>query len=253
MRKKPIVTFCSLLSFTIWNQACTNPGNQRLQEVVAATGGRIVAAPTQDESIRAAKEALRQGVEKGVGQLTQSGGFAASSHRMLVPPALQQYADLARRSGLGSLVDSFEASLNRAADEAVAQATPIFAKAITELQVKDVVDILQGPDDAATQYFKRTTSTELLNVFLPSVKRATESAGVTRVYKQFMTALRPAALLAGLEAPAVDLDRYVADRSLDALFQEVAREEKKVRAEPLAQGSALLKKVFGFYAAKPSS
>jgi hypothetical protein len=141
------------------------------------------------------------------------------------------------------MADEFVATMNNAAEQAVPVAANVFAGAITNMTVEDAKAILTGPSDAATQYFHKTSETELQEQFLPIVKDATAKTGVTAAYKNLLQQAGPAAAFLGKDAG--NLDGYVTKKSLDGLFKMVAVEEKRIRENPAARTTDLLKKVFG--------
>jgi hypothetical protein len=159
-----------------------------------------------------------------------------------MPPQLQTVEKTLRRLGQDKMADDFIATMNHAAEQAVPVAAGIFAGAVTNMTVADAKSILTGPDDAATQYFRKTSEAQLQEKFLPIVKDATAKAGVTAAYKNLVKQAGPVASFLG--ADAGDLDGYVTKKSLDGLFKMVAAEEKRIRENPLARSTDLLKKVF---------
>jgi hypothetical protein len=153
-----------------------------------------------------------------------------------------------RAVGQNQLADEFVATMNHAAEQAVPVAANVFAGAITNLTVDDAKSILTGPNDAATQYFRKTSGTQLHAQFLPIVQQATAKTGVTAAYKNLLQKAGPVASLLGKDAG--DLDGYVTTKALDGLFKMVAAEEQKIRANPVARTTDLLQKVFGSVASK---
>lgn len=234
-----------ILLSLLFSTSCADFDSGSVEQVVQIAQQSM--APSQSESISATKQALEKGVQTGISLLDKEGGFSNSIYRILLPAEFTKTADLARKIGLGAYVDDFQKSLNRAAEEAVGSAAPIFKDAITQLTLADVVGILRGPDNAATTYFKGKSETKLETTFLPIVTRATAKTDVTKLYKQLATAVKPAALAAGVPVPAVDLDKYVTQKAVDALFAEIAVQEKKIRENPVERTTALLSKVFGYY------
>jgi hypothetical protein len=209
-------------------------------------------APTQGESVSATKDALQKGIAVGIDGLKKEGGFINSIHRIVIPAELQKATNLARNAGLGSYVDGFEKSLNSAAEQAVASALPIFKEAVSKMTITDVVKILTGPDTAATAYFKTTSEKRLLDTFKPIVAKATDRNNVGRLYTQLVTSVKPLAMAAGVNVPAVNLDEYVSNKAVDALFIEIGNQEKKIRENPVERTTAIMKKVFGYYQNKPT-
>jgi hypothetical protein len=139
-------------------------------------------------------------------------------------------------------VDEFVLTLNRAAEEAAKEAGPVFVGAVKQMTITDGVKILKGKDDEATQYLKRTTSTELKNKFSPIVKRAIEKVKVTSYWNPLASAYNKIPLV---EKVNPNLDEYVTQKALDGLFYLVAQEELKIRKDPVARVTELLRRVFG--------
>lgn len=236
--KKLALASCLLVT------ACTGLSPQ-LEEALKSAQGPI--APTTPDSIAATQEALEKGILAGIAKLHARGGFASSPYRILIPKDLQKATDLAREIGLGSKVDAFERSLNTAAEQAVAAAAPVFEKSLKNLTFTDIVTILTGPDQAATDYFRRSSTNDLVQSFRPIVAKATAQNDVGKLYKQLATTLKPAAALAGLAIPTVDLDEYVTEKAVTALFDEIGRQEQLIRKDPVERTTALMQTVFGYY------
>jgi hypothetical protein len=148
------------------------------------------------------------------------------------------------------LADEFVTTMNHAAEQAVPEAAGVFADAIKGMSIEDARAILTGTNNAATQYFRRTTETNLFAEFLPIVKQATDQTGVTSAYKQLMAKTEGANSFGSfgrslLGTESMDVDAYVTNKALDGLFVMVAAEEKSIRENPAARTTALLQKVFG--------
>jgi hypothetical protein len=204
--------------------------------------------PSTAESVGATQQALEKGIKSGVASLNRAGGFSQSVHKILIPKDLQKASEIARTMGLNAQVDSFEKSLNRAAEQAVGAAVPVFQESLKKLSFQDVVSILKGSDRAATEYFQRTSQQQLLATFRPIVAKATDANDVGKLYKQLATTVKPAAALAGVPMPSVDLDQYVSEKAVEALFQEIGKQEQLIRKNPAERTTALLQKVFTYYA-----
>ncbi len=191
------------------------------------------------------KEALASGVESAISTLGQSGGFLGNNLVEIgVPDSLKVIESTARTLGQGQYVDSFKTTMNQAAEKAVPEAAEILGDAIRQMSVDDAMKILNGPDDAATQYFRKVSEKSLVERFKPIVKQATEQAGVTAAYKDLTG--QSSSLLGGvMDGSSLDLDQYVTNKSLDGLFKYIALEEKNIRANPAARTTDLLSKVFG--------
>lgn len=189
------------------------------------------------------KDALAVGSERAIKGLGKAGGFLNDkSVRIPLPGPLQKAESALRMLGQGKLVDEFETTLNKAAEQAVPKAAPIVGNAIRDMSINDAKGILTGPDDSATRYFRGKTSGALTSAFLPIVKSTTDSAGVTSAFKKLVSKAGPAAEQLGGSA---DVDKYITEKTLDGLFLKLAAEEKSIRQNPAARSTDLLKKVFG--------
>ena len=206
---------------------------------------------SQDQLVLGLREALNKGVQQAITELGHDGGFLTNIHvRIPMPQKLQTVEKTLRALGQGQLADEFVATMNHAAEQAVPQATPVFIDAVQRMTIADAKAILTGPDDAATQYFRRVTQTNLYERFLPIVKSATDRAGVTSTYKRLLGSISQNKYLGPLESvlmnnQTVDIDAYVTERALDGLFTMVSREEGRIRRDPVARTSELLQRVFG--------
>ncbi len=210
-------------------------------------------ALTSDQIGSGLKEALGKGVSNAVASLGHDGGFLANAEvKIPLPGSMQKVESGLRLAGQGQLVDDFVASMNHAAEQAVPVAAGVFGDAIKQMSISDAQSILSGPPDAATQYFRRTSQTNLQARFYPIVQKATDSVGVTARYKELtgkFAAVNTLGSLFGSKASTssgpADIDAYVTEKALDGLFKMVAAEEKNIRSNPLARTSDLLKTVFG--------
>jgi hypothetical protein len=216
----------------------------RLLEGLGGGSAPATRALGQSEVVAGLREALVRGSEIAVGELGRPDGFLKHADvRITLPGPLESVGNGMRRFGMGGYVDAFETSLNRAAEQAVPEALDLLVASVRAMSIDDAMSILNGPDDAATRYFRERNETRLVERFLPIVKEATASAGVTQAYKSM---LGQAGLVAQLFDPgSLDIDRYVTDQAIDGLFVLLAREEKNIRANPLARTSELLQRVFG--------
>ena len=198
---------------------------------------------TNTEAANGLKEALIQGISKGADQASKTDGFNLNSLiRIPFPPDAQRVATKLRAIGLGSQVDKFELSLNRGAEAAAQSAKPIFLSAIKSLTFSDVWNILTGQKDAATQYLKRTTSSQLSTAFQPIMQQSLDQVGATKYYTQLSTTYNKLPLVTPVQT---DLNQYATGKAIDGLFTLVAQEEANIRENPVARTTALLKKVFG--------
>jgi hypothetical protein len=209
-----------------------------------AGAATTLAALSQSDVASGLKEALSKGVNQAIANLGKEGGFLNNADvKIPMPPQLHQVETALRAMGQSKLADEFVATMNHAAEQAVPVAANVFAGAITNMTVEDAKAILTGPSDAATQYFRKTSEPQLHEQFLPIVREATAKTGVTASYKNLLQQAGPVASFLGKDAS--DLDGYVTKKSLDGLFKMVAAEEKRIRENPVARTTDLLKKVFG--------
>jgi hypothetical protein len=190
------------------------------------------------------KEALAVGTERAVKSLSAANGyFGNHAVKILMPSSIQKVADVARRVGFQKQVDEFVLSMNRAAEAAAPLAASHFADAIRDMTLEDVRGILSGGNTAATDFFRRKTHDNLYNAFKPIVSQKVGEVGTTRAYKDMMGRYESVPLVGGQSS--LDLDDYVTNKSLDGLFYMVGEEEKKIRTNPAARTTDLLKSVFG--------
>jgi hypothetical protein len=201
---------------------------------------------SNEEVISGLKEALQLGIEKAVNKSSLVDGFLGNPQiRLPFPPDAIKVKEKALQLGLNTEVEKFETTLNRAAEEAVKEALPIFKDAILQLSVQDGFKILNGGQGAATNFLKQQTQTALYNAFLPKVKAATSKVGLTAYWNPLITKYNTAAKLTGGQQLNPDLDAYITQRAIEGLFVLVAQEEDQIRANPAARISDLLAKVFG--------
>lgn len=199
---------------------------------------------TENEAGQGIKEALTKGVTNAVLNLNKTDGFFGSEvYKMFLPPDAQKIETTLRRIGMGDQVDKAILAINRGAEDAVAFAKPIFVDAIKQMTLTDALNIVKGPKDAATQYFKQKTSEKLIAAFSPSVKSSLDKVDATKYYTDIVTTYNKLPTTFNKVNP--DLTSYVVGKAVDALFDQVAKEEANIRANPLARTSDILKKVFG--------
>lgn len=198
---------------------------------------------TEKDAAAGLRTALTQGVDKAVGKLGVPNGFTSDARFTIPLPApLAKSERLMRTLGMQKDADALKAAMNRAAELAVAEAKPVFGKALTGMTLADAKSIVGGGETAGTEYFRKATSAELTTRFKPIVAKATEQVRLGAAYDRY--AGRAAKV--GLMKPAdANLNDYVTAKALDALFVAVADEERAIRKDPLGQTSSLLKKVFG--------
>lgn len=217
-------------------------------------GAASVAELTQEQAVAGLREALAKGVQTSITHLGRADGFLKDvAVRIPVPESLEKVEKGLRAAGQGPLVDEFLVTMNRAAEKAVPQAAEVLADSIRSMTLADAKAILSSTNTAATEYFRRTSETNLHARFLPIVKEATDAVGVTAAYKK-MTGKMNLGGLGGLgnfggalmkNNEALDVDGYVTRKALDGLFVKIADQEKVIRENPAARTTELLQKVFG--------
>lgn len=199
---------------------------------------------SEDEAGQGIKEALTQGVANAVLNLNKTDGFFGSQvYKMFLPPDAQKIEKTLRSAGMGSQVDKAILAINRGAEDAVGFAKPIFVDAIKEMTVTDALKILTGSNNAATEYFKQKTTDKLVAAFSPSVQTSLDKVEATKYYGDIVNTYNKFPTTIKKVNP--DLTSYVVGKAVDALFDQVAKEEANIRANPMGQASALLQKVFG--------
>ncbi|ODS79842.1 MAG: hypothetical protein ABS46_15405 [Cytophagaceae bacterium SCN 52-12] len=198
---------------------------------------------SENEIISGLKEALNVGIKNGATQASSLDGFLKNEAiKLMLPPELQRAEATLRKLGLGSEVDKFIVSLNRAAEDAAKESVPIFTSAITSMSVKDALGILNGADTAATSYLKRTTNTGLYDAFFPVVEKTLDKNEATRYYTDLANAYNKVPLVKKINP---DLKQYATQKAMDGLYHLIGEEEKKIRKDPVARVTQTLKKVFG--------
>ena len=189
------------------------------------------------------QEALKVGTENAVGQTGTVDGFLKNKAiKILLPKSLQTMEKPLRLVGYGPQIDEFVVGMNRAAENAVPFAKDIFWDAIGQMSFDDARKILNGNDTAATDYFKSKTSKKLETAFLPSVKDVMDQVGVNRQYNDLIGKYKDVPFSKNI---AFDANQYVTEKATDGLFFVVGQEEKKIRTNPAARATDLLKEVFG--------
>ena len=189
------------------------------------------------------KEALTQGAGKAVDLLGKPDGFLGNPQvKIPLPSNLQKAEGMMRTFGMGKQADELVTAMNRAAEAAVPQAKTLLVNSVRQMSVSDAKGILSGGDDAATQYFRRTTSGPLAAKFKPMVKTAIAKVGLAQKYDQFAG---KAAKFGLVKEEDAQLENYVTQKTLDGLYLMIAEEEKAIRKNPAEAAGKLAQKVFG--------
>lgn len=205
--------------------------------------GQSQGALTNSEIVSGLKEALKIGVSNGSSQASQANGYFGNALiKILMPPEARKVEDALRKIGLGAEVDKFILSLNRSAEDAAKKAKPIFLSAVTSMTISDAVGILRGSDTAATAYLRRTSGQALFSAFYPVVDSTLKLNNATRYYSDIVNTYNRIPLVQKVNP---DLKQYATNKAIDGLFLLVAEEEKKIRKDPVARVTEILRRVFG--------
>ncbi len=206
-------------------------------------GALTLAEISNQDAVSGMREALVQGSGHAVGLLGKTDGFLGNPQvRIPLPQSLQRIEGTMRMFGLGRQADELVTTMNRAAESAVPEARALLVDSIKKMSISDAKGILAGPEDGATQYFKRTTSSALSARFLPIVQQATAKVQLAEMYNNYAG---KAATFGLLNAEDANLDQYITQRALDGLFIMIAEEEKSIRANPMGSAVNIVKRVFG--------
>jgi len=207
------------------------------------TGETMGGPLTVDEIAAGLKEALRVGSRNVVKTLRKKDGFNLDPNiHISLPEVFDPMNGILATVGLSSLLDDLELRLNRAAEAATPKAKDLFLDAIGKMTFRDVQSIFQGPDDAATRYFKDTMSPELATALRPVVNRVLSEVGAIQAYDKLMGRYRALPLVPDIKA---DLTEHVVQKTMDGIFLYMAREEAAIRKDPAKRTTALLRRVFG--------
>lgn len=240
MRKTCLIYVLMPLLLSVPAVNCANGGilDDLVREVTRPQQGN-----DEDTVVAGLKEALRVGTGNAVDAVSRRGGYMDNlAIRIPVPEKLEKADRLLRRIGMGDRVDDFVLSMNRAAEKAAPAAVDIFVGAVKEMTITDAFGILKGGDTAATDYFRNRTTDRLYGLFRPVITDTMGQTGVVKSYKRLVD--RYTSIPFVKEEP-VDLEDYVTDQALAGLFHMVGEEERKIRKDPAARVTELLRRVFG--------
>ena len=228
---------------------CLTTSCETSQQILSSLPN-VAGQPNTTQIAAGLKEALTIGTQNSTSRLSAVNGFFANAAlKILMPPEAQKVESTLRNLGMGSLVDKAILSMNRGAEEAAKSATPIFVNAIKQMSITDAIGILRGGNNAATNYFKQKTTADLTSAFKPVIADALKKVDATKywgdvfsVYNKFSS------------SPVnTDLSAYVTEKAISGIFIEVASEEAKIRQDPAARVTDLLKTVFGSALANTTS
>jgi len=200
-------------------------------------------APSQNMLVSGFKQALSIGTEKAVQTVSKTDGyFGNQAIKILLPDSMQKVADILGKLGMQKQVDDFIVSMNRAAEKAAPQAASIFGGAIKDMSIEDAQKIYSGGDTAATEFFKEKTSAQIFNAFKPIISTSMEEVGTTAQFNNLMSKYNS---MPFVPKTSVNIEEYVTTKATDGLFTMVGEEEKKIRTNPAARTTDLLKSIFG--------
>jgi hypothetical protein len=198
---------------------------------------------TSSDASAGLKAALDQGVTSAVASLGKADGFWGNPKvRIPLPENLQRAKSALKLMGKGREIDELERAINRAAEEAVPQSKQLLTNAVKSMTVDDAKRILTGGDDSVTQFFKAKTAPQLTERFLPVVGKVTAKSGLAQQYNSLAG---QAAQFGLVKADEATIERYVTQKALDGLYTMIGEEERKIRANPVAAGSDIVRRVFG--------
>jgi hypothetical protein len=231
------MTFSIVFTFTQVSPA-SSQWRDILDDIKKALGGQ-----SENEIVEGLKEALRVGTSRAVEKVAKVNGYFNNSKiRIPLPEPVLKTERLIRAAGFAPQLDEFELSMNRAAEKAAPEAKTLFWDAAKGISFSDARKILNGRDNEATLYFQDKTAPRLGEIAKPIVRDAMGKVGVTRRYQELDGVMRTLPLVGKY---SIDLDQYVTDKALDGLFFMLGEEEKRIRENPAARTTDLLKKVFG--------
>lgn len=236
---KLICIFTSLLlAATLQINAQLNTGN--IIKNLTGSGGSSL---TNDEIIKGLKEALTIGSKNSSDKASQTDGFYKNPQiKIPFPKEAQQMEQTLNNMGMSQQTKDFVKALNRAAEDAAKKAAPIFADAIMKMTITDGINIVKGNDDAATQYLKNNTTSPLKDAFKPVVKASLQKVEITKYWNPMAKSYNKLPMVKKVNP---DLDEYVTLKAMEGLFTLLVQEELKMRKDPMARTTDLLKKVFG--------
>ncbi|MFI5187306.1 MAG: DUF4197 domain-containing protein [Chitinophagales bacterium] len=216
-------------------------GKSGLDKIVQKIPGKGSGNLTNDEVINGLKEALQVGTQRGTDKLSAIDGFFKDAAiKILMPPEAQKVEKTLRSVGMGKQVDKAILSMNRAAEDAAKSATTIFVDAIKQMSIQDAFGILKGGDFAATNYLKEKTTASLTEAFRPVIEKSLKKVDATKYWNTVFTTYNNFSS----EKVNTDLSAYVTDKALSGIFYQVGQEEQKIRKDPVARTTDILKKVF---------
>lgn len=248
MKKVLFLSVSALLVFSVSNAQLKrlfkkdSTGQTGLDKMIQKVPAKNSGSLTNDEVVSGLKEALEIGTKNGANKLSAVDGFFKDAViKILMPPEAQKAEKTLRNVGFGKQVDDAILSMNRAAEDAAKSAAPIFINAIKQMSIQDAFGILRGGDLAATNYLKQKTTISLTEAFRPVIENSLQKVNATKYWNTVFTTYNKFSS----EKVNTDLAAYVTEKALSGIFYQVGLEEQKIRKDPAARITDLLKKVFG--------
>lgn len=230
----------SIVATSLLLSSCENA--QQILSQLPSQPGTTTGGLTTNEIVSGLKEALNKGTDLSTSRLSQVDGFLKNAAvKILLPEEVVKVENTLRNLGLGSVVDNAITSINRAAEDASKQAAPIFKNAITSMSISDALGILKGGKTAATDYLKAKTTAQLTESFRPVISNSLSKVEATKYWSQLTSTYNQFST----NKINTDLAGYVTEKALQGIFLQVAEEEAKIRENPVARTTEILKKVFG--------
>lgn len=229
---------------------CSEKGLQTLNDVLntadTVLGEEHSLSLSNEEVIKGLREALKVGTDTAVNLASKTNGFYKNPTLFIqFPKEAIKVKNTLTDAGFGHLVDDFEMTLNRSAEEAAKFAAPIFVDAITGMTIQDGFNILNGADNAATTYLKDKTTAQLRTKFQPVVQEAIDKVNLTKHWEPVINKYNLLTILTGGEEINPDLEAYVTENAIKGLFVHIEKEEKQIRENPAARVTDILQRVFG--------
>jgi hypothetical protein len=233
-------TFLLIVSFFLIFPGCSNAQLlKKAQKLINTSGSGF----SEDEAAQGIREALVKGTGESVNLVSVLDGYFGNPEiKIPFPEDAKTVESKLRSMGMGKKVDEAILSINRAAEDAAKQAKPVFVNAITAMSIQDAIGIVRGADDAATSYLRRTTSPELKSKFKPEIQKSLDKVQATKYWTDLISTYNKIPFVQKVNP---DLAAYVTDKAILGLFVMISKEEKKIRKDPVARTTEILKKVFG--------
>lgn len=236
--KKGIIFFAISLIYLNAQAQSFNALKKKIEANIPSSKSQL----TESEVAAGLKEALSNGVEKGVNKLSKADGYLKDpTIKILMPKEAKEVEKRLRSLGQGKKVDQAITSMNRAAEDAAKEAKQLFIVAIKKMDINDAMSILRGDDDAATNYLKKSTKSSLVKKFQPKIKTSLDKVDATKYWNTVFTSYNQMPFVDDVNP---DLEKHVTQKAIDGLFVQVSKQELEIRKNPQARVSDLLKKVF---------